>query len=156
MAVTIRRATQNDLDPLVDLWQEIADYHADLDPRFALAPDARIKYREHLARLLTDDTWRVFIAKEDNVAIGFITGTLRENPTFKQKWAGQIHDAFVTARCRRHGVGEQLVDAIRDWFRKRNVDCLELGAAVLNPIGLSFWRKMGFSDFVMRMRREIV
>lgn len=153
MPVTIRRAQQSDIDSLVTLWQEIADYHAELDPRFALASDARTKYREHLTRLLGDDNWRVFIAEEDGNAIGFITGTVRENPIFAQRWAGHISDAFVTARYRRRGVGEQLVRVIGDWFRERNVDYLELGAASFNPVAQSFWRKMGFEPYMIRMRK---
>ncbi len=156
MPLIIRRADLADLDRLVALWQELADLHAALDPVFALAPDAVAHYRENLARSLQGDTMRVMIAEEDGVVVGFIMGAVRElPPVYVEKRSGHISDALVTARCRRRGIGARLYRAMTDWFRERGASFVELSAAASNPGAVAFWRKMGFTDYMLRLRGEL-
>ena len=156
MTATIRRAQQSDLDQLVTLWQELAELHADLMPEFALVPSGDKSVRAHLAELLRDDNERVFVAEENGALIGFINGAVRENPpVFAERYIGYIADAIVTVRSRRRGVGEQLVSTINAWFRERGIRIIHLTAATGNPIAQAFWRKMGFADYMTRMRNEL-
>ena len=155
MAVTIRRAQQSDLEQLLALWQELAELHADLLPEFALAPAQEQSVRAHLAELLRDDNERIFVAEENGALIGYINGAVRENPpVFTERHIGYIADAIVTARSRRRGVGEQLVQTMDAWFRERGVRIIHLGAATGNPIAQQFWRKMGFAEYMTQMRKQ--
>ena len=156
MAVTIRRAQQSDLNQLLALWQELAELHADLVPEFGLEPGKGQSVRAHLAELLRDDNERVFVAEENGALIGFINGAVRENPpVFAERYIGYTADAIVTARSRRRGVGEQLVNAINAWFRERSIRIIHLTAATGNPIAQAFWCKMGFAEYMTRMRSEL-
>jgi ribosomal protein S18 acetylase RimI-like enzyme len=156
MTVTIRRAQQPDLDQLLALWQELAKLHVDLAPEFALVPGGEQSVRAHLAELLRDDHERVFVAEENGALIGFINGAVRENPpVFVERYIGYIADAIVTARSRRRGIGAQLVNTINAWFRERGVRIIHLTAATGNPISQAFWRKMGFVEYMTRMRSEL-
>ncbi|MCI0478469.1 MAG: GNAT family N-acetyltransferase [Anaerolineales bacterium] len=155
MKITIRRAQQSDLDQLVSLWQELAELHADLLPEFALAPAQAQNVRAHLTELLRDNDERVFVAEENGALIGFINGAVRENPpVFTERYIGYIADAIVTARSRRRGVGEQLVQTMNVWFRECGVRIVHLSAATGNPISQAFWRNMGFAEYMTRMRKE--
>ncbi len=156
MSVTIRRAQQSDLDQLVTLWYELAELHAALLPEFALVPTQEQSVRAHLAELLRDDRERVFVAEENGALIGYINGAARENPpVFVEHYIGYIEDAIVTARSRRRGIGEQLVDAMNAWFRERGVRIIHLTAATGNPVSQAFWRKMGYAEYMTRMRNEL-
>lgn len=156
MTETIRQARLSDIDQLMLLWKEISDYHAALDPIFALAPDAAKYYRENLTRILNDENWCVLLADEDGVAVGFITGAVREMPpVFVAKRTGHVSDALVIEHFRRRGIGEQLYRAMCEWFRERGVTIIELSVAASNPTAVPFWRKMGFGDYMLRMRAEI-
>jgi aminoglycoside 6'-N-acetyltransferase I len=156
VSLQIRRAQQSDLDQLVALWQELAELHAGLLPEFALAPTGEQSVRAHLAELLRDDNERVFVAEENGALIGFINGAVRENPpVFAERYIGYLADAIMTARSRRRGVGEQLVGTLYTWFRDRGVRIIHLSAATGNPISQAFWRKMGFVEYMTRMRSEL-
>jgi ribosomal protein S18 acetylase RimI-like enzyme len=156
MGVTIRRATDSDLDALVRLWKELADYHADLAPEFELAPQAEDRFRDHLAGLVQDQYNCVLLAEDEGHAIGFIIGAVQENPpVFLEKSVGHIGSAVVTTDCRRRGVGTLLLAEIRRWFRERGVRYIHLSVAAANPAGIGFWRKMGFQDSMIRMRGEV-
>jgi ribosomal protein S18 acetylase RimI-like enzyme len=156
MSVRIRRAKKSDLDQLVALWQELAEFHAALDPHLALAPDAASRWRESVSQWLEDDNWRMLLAEEDDAAIGFVSASIREMPpVFAEKYHGVIADAIVTAARRRRGIGGQLYRAMADWFREGGVGVVELNAAVANPISQAFWRSVGFNDHMLRMRGEV-
>lgn len=154
--VQIRRAQPSDLDQLVALWQELADFHAALDSHLALAPDAAARWRQNAAEWLEDDNWRILLAEEGGVAVGYISASIREMPpVFVEKHHGMIADVIVTARCRRRGIGGQLYRAMTDWFCERGISVIELNIAAANPISQAFWRKMGFGDYMVRLRVDL-
>ncbi len=156
MAVTIRRATLSDRDPVADLWLELYEYHLALDPREQLAPDAREQSRARFADLLADDNYCFFVAEEDGALVGFISGAVQLLPPIMlARVQGYIEDIVVTARCRRSGIGEQLYLAMKEWFRERGVQVMGLSVAPANPVSAGFWRKMGFRDVRIRMRGEL-
>jgi len=152
MPVRIRRAQPADLDQLSTLWKELADFHAVLDPKFALASNAKERWRENMAPLLEDDNWGIFVAEDNSRLVGFISGVVRSTPdVFLERQHGHITDAFVTERLRRRGIGEQLYRALAEWFHKRGITVIELNVAVANSIAQAFWRKMGFKDWMTRL-----
>lgn len=153
MSVTIRRAQLSDLDELTRLWKELVEFHVALDPRFALAEDAEKHWRTRLAQQIKDDNWRVLIADDMGAAVGFISGVVREMPpVVREKYEGFVEDAVVAGQARRGGIGEQLYRALCEWFQTRNVKTVGLSVAVANPAAQAFWRKMGFDDYMIRMR----
>ncbi len=156
MPVTIRRAQRQDVDQMAVLWRELMDFHVALDPHLGLGRDAEWHWRGSCLEWMQDDDWRVLVAEEDNHLIGFITGSLRDTaPILLEPRRGMVQDAVVTARSRRRGVGEALYRELAQWFRGRGVSVVELNAAAANPVSQAFWRKMGFGDYLLRLRTEL-
>jgi len=154
--VIVRRATFNDLEPVLDLWQEMMDYHARLDKRFQPAADGRVHFRQAVQEWMLDDLWRVLVALDGDEVVGYIIGHLADNPpVFETRHYGFISDICVATDWRRSGVGRQLFAAIRDWFRRHGITVIQLNVAALNPVSRAFWRKMGFQDYLNRMWLEI-
>lgn len=156
MAITIRRATISDAETLARLWKELADYHADLAPEFALVPQSATLFLNHLSDLIQNQDCCILLAEDEGAAVGFISGMIQENPpVFSERWVGHISNALVTARLRRRGVGRQLVGGMKEWFGERGISVIHLSAAVANPAGIEFWHDMGFRDYMTRMRGEV-
>ncbi|MBI5028917.1 MAG: GNAT family N-acetyltransferase [Chloroflexi bacterium] len=156
MTIQIRRAQQADVMQLMPLWKELAEFHANLVPEFALAPGREKSVSEHLVELIDKETHRIFVADDDGTLIGFASGMVREMPQqFSVYRIGYIEDVVVTARSRRCGVGKRLTNALIDWFRESGIHIVHMSAAKGNPVSQTFWHKMGFNDFMVRMRKEI-
>ena len=156
MGAIIRRASRADVDQLAMLWKELAEFHSSLAPEFVPALGSEKYLADHFAELIGMDRVRIFVADEEGTLIGFVSGKLHENPpAFLVRQVGFIDDAMVTARSRRCGVGEQLVNALMAWFRERKAQVVHLNAATSNPAAQAFWHKMGFVDVMTRMRREV-
>jgi ribosomal protein S18 acetylase RimI-like enzyme len=156
-AVTVRRATEEDLEAIGRLWQEMMDYHCTLDPNvFALAEDALSCWREWLDTILSEENRVVLVAEVDGKPVGYVHGTVGETPpVYAQRKHGAIVEISVTASWRRRGVGGKLIAALFDWFRQRGLAEVRMGRSPRNPLATAFWRKMGFEPYMVQMRREL-
>jgi ribosomal protein S18 acetylase RimI-like enzyme len=154
--ISVRRASQEDVESLLDLWQEMMNYHARLDPRLTPAADGRQAFRLTLERWMGDSEWRVLIAQAGGQVVGYIIGHVAEiNPVLAKPDYGYVTDICVSPQWRRHGVGRRLFKAVRSWFRQRRLATVQLNVAALNATAQAFWRAMGFGDYMNRLWMDI-
>jgi ribosomal protein S18 acetylase RimI-like enzyme len=152
----IRKAAAGDLDAIGVLWQEFMDFHRQRDPHFARSADGHERFKEFIGGQVTADTSCVLVAIQDGTVVGYCLAALAKYPpVFEHRDYGTVFDLAVTSRCRRTGIGEQLYRAIEAWFVEHNVHRIEIRVAVSNEVSTAFWRKMGFSPFVMTVFRKI-
>jgi ribosomal protein S18 acetylase RimI-like enzyme len=150
--VHVRRATPQDEEAVLQLWQEMMDYHAHLDPRFQPSPDGKEHFHAALKEWMDDDSRCVLVAVADGEVIGYIIGRLAENPpVFALRRFGYVTDICVAPPWRRLGVGRKLFAALQEWFRQQGLTVVQLNVAALNPTSQAFWRAMGFQDFLNQM-----
>jgi ribosomal protein S18 acetylase RimI-like enzyme len=152
MDVTIRQATEKDIDTVVELWWEMMDFHARSDDRFhplhqAEAMDA---WEKHLrADVFGNEGWCILVAESDEQVVGMMIGTLHDPyPVFEPERFGFVADAVVAPVARRTGVGRALFDALKTWFRQQGVSHVQLEVGHLNPTSQAFWRAMGCSGYM--------
>jgi ribosomal protein S18 acetylase RimI-like enzyme len=154
--IQIRRATPEDLEAVLDLWQEMMDYHASLDRRFQQVADSRDHFRMTLREWMADDTQRVLVAVDDGEIVGYTIGRIAENPPmFQVRFLGHVSDICVAREQRRQGIGRKLFSALLNWFRRQGLPVVQLSVAAANPVSQAFWREMGFQDYTHRMWLEI-
>ena len=153
---TIRKATVADLDAILNLWQELMEFHRQRNPHFALASDGREQFTEFIAGHMKADTSCVLVAAEDGEVAGYcLAMQMKYPPVFAQRDCGLLSDLAVTARCRRHGLGERLYRTAQSWFANRNIRRIEVRVTVSNEVSTAFWKKMGFAPFVMTVCKHI-
>jgi len=154
--IQIRRATIEDLEAVLDLWDEMMELHARLDARFQPEVNARELFGETLREWMVDDSRRVLVATADGQVMGYTIGVVAENPPiFKMRYYGHVSDICVAPEWRRQGVGCRLFAALRKWFRQHGLMVVQLHVAAFNPSSQTFWRQMGFEDYMHRMWSDI-
>ena len=96
-------ARAKDTDAILDLWGELADFHAGLDAAFTPAPAWRIAYAGYLAALLERPDARVLVARERGriVAFGVARITLLP-PFFAERRRGFIQDVYTVPAQERY------------------------------------------------------
>jgi ribosomal protein S18 acetylase RimI-like enzyme len=154
--VGIRRATPDDVGGILPLWNELMDYHAALDARFQPAPGAEENWADILLDWLQDDDACVLVADAGGKLVGFIIGLVRENPPvlLPSKY-GLITDICVDPAWRRQGIGGRLFEALKVWFREKELFIIQLSVAHRNPVSQTFWRAMGCEDYLDRLWFEL-
>jgi ribosomal protein S18 acetylase RimI-like enzyme len=150
-----RLANRADVPGITAIWIEGMVVHADLDPRFPLAPDAKEKFIAYLTEVLQDKNAIVFVAEATSQILGYCLARVSQHPAvFSKPTYGYINDLFVSSGHRRKGVGKALFDAIARSLRDRGIKSLEVALVPGNAMASAFWRKQGFKQRLETLRLE--
>jgi ribosomal protein S18 acetylase RimI-like enzyme len=149
--VVIRQATRKDAGRILPLWTEMMNVHAALDERFRPAPDGEKHWAEVLRSWLRDDDCCVLVADAEGHLVGYIVGMMRENPpVLLPPTYGLVSDICVDPAWRQQGIGRRLFEALKAWFKEKELFTVQLNVAHFNPVSQAFWRAVGCEDFMDR------
>ena len=153
----IRRATADDIPAVVGLWQELIQYHAELDTYYSWTePDSSDWCASLVAGHIASDTSTVWIAESNREVIGVCLAQIIERPpVFQESQCGEIPVIAVTTRHRRNGVGRALVQISIEWFKDLGVNRVELRVLIQNEPTRRFFTSLGFSPFLETLSRRL-
>jgi ribosomal protein S18 acetylase RimI-like enzyme len=154
MEITPARA--QDIEGILDLWGELAAFHAQLDPAFTPAAGWRPAYAGYLSTLLERPDARVLVAREQIYIVGY--GVARVTllpPFFAERRRGFIQDVFTRQGYRRRGIARRLVTDLLAWLREEEVRTVELTVAVKNTAAILLWKSLGFRPYMQHFKRAL-
>jgi ribosomal protein S18 acetylase RimI-like enzyme len=122
----IRRATNADVDALLDLWERAA-----ATPSVTQTPG-------DVARVVDAPTARVLVAVGDD---GALVGSLIA--TF-DGWRGHLYRLVVDPELRRRGLARRLLVEAETWLRAEGARKLNALVEVDREIAQAFWASVGF------------
>jgi ribosomal protein S18 acetylase RimI-like enzyme len=135
MTHTVRQATIRDLEQLVPLFDGYREF-------YGRASDLRAA-REFLLARFNNDESTVFIAHEDENAIGFT----QLYPSFSSISLARIfvlNDLFVHEQARRKGVASALMSAAVKFATALGADRLSLSTAITNAAAQALYQSAGW------------
>ncbi|MGL4882573.1 MAG: GNAT family N-acetyltransferase [Waterburya sp.] len=153
--IIVRSAQLDDLQALMNLWRGFMEFHLQYESSFVLNETSERDYQIHLEKILFDPDWKVVVAEISEV-IGFGSVTIQESSTvFGGRRYGFIDDVVVSENIRGKGVGQKLSENLIQWCKEKQVDEIQLRIAVSNSVADQFWKKLGFSDFMLTLKKSI-
>lgn len=154
--IEVRAARSEDLARIVELWDELLGLHERLDPRFARRAGAATTFEAFVRHNTEHEAALVLIAETEDGIAGFCMAAEAElPPIFDVGPIAEIFDLAVTERHRRRGVGRRLVQGVREWAVERELERIELRAAVANPEARAFWRELGAVSFLETLTIDV-
>jgi GNAT superfamily N-acetyltransferase len=155
----IRAVRREDADKVGELWLELVNYHRQLSDLMPIpAVEGAQRYASRIRWSIDDNHVQAFVAEDDGQLIGYVYGTVVDllPEMFIDERAGIVGDIYVKADYRGRGVGSALMQAMKDWFKLREVNHYEWYVAAMNEAGIRFWEKtMGGRAVMVRMRGMI-
>jgi ribosomal protein S18 acetylase RimI-like enzyme len=156
-AFVIRQAVPADRDAMVELDLVSAAYHAALDPDSYRVPD-RESVASFLDRRHADPDREVFVAVVDDAVVGMVDVTILEPPD-----QGSIERPIPTADIgisvleawRGRGIGALLMEAADASARARGAEQIVLDMSSANVGALRFYRRLGYVDSGLFLRRSL-
>jgi ribosomal protein S18 acetylase RimI-like enzyme len=137
MKVSVRPATAEDLETLVDLMREF--YREDGDPFHEK------ESRAAFATLLAEPSLgKVWIAEQSTIVVGYAVLALG----FSMEFLGRdafIDDLYVVPSHRGQGIGHALIAACEEACNDLGIRALHLEVRPTNPAA-SLYRRLGFRD----------
>ncbi|WP_326835638.1 GNAT family N-acetyltransferase [Amycolatopsis rhabdoformis] len=108
----------------------------------------------YYAGLLADENALCLVAQGDAGVIGHLVGRLRRSDPLRPGVVTAVLESMrVTAGVRRTGVGTALVGRFTEWAELRGADSFEVTAYCANEPARAFYRRHGFRDFEVTLRR---
>ena len=154
--VLIRAATEADVDAVIDLWKELADFHKERDSYFTRPADGHVHFAEEIRQSIANRKGCLLVAEVAGDVAGYCQAKIQANPpVFPIAQSGKIGYMAVTDKYRRMGIGERLCEEVLQWFKHMGISRIEAGVAICNDVSQQFWRKMGFEPYIETVYKQI-
>lgn len=155
MVIETRRAIRADLPKMAAMAAELVRMHQAQDSRrFMLPDDVEAGYHWWFGKELGREGTELWVATVDDELAGYSYATLEErdwNALLDQH--GAIHDIWVEAKHRRHGLGARLLTAIIAGLEARGAPRIVLSTMVGNEAAQALFRAHGFRSTMLEMTR---
>lgn len=143
----IRKATKEDVNSIIDLWQEMMDIHIQKSDLYKMKTDARQIYIEYLEDVFKNPDYVTLVFVTENNVLGYIMATTSDDPPVYEGTVGIILEICVTAEHQNIGIGEKLVAEIEKYFLEKNIKRVECMVSNFNQISKEFWFKNGYNPY---------
>lgn len=145
-----------------DLLVELEEYliSIDEDGLDTLSADYREKYFENMLKEVGENSGKVFLALEEERAVGFIAGALEkyceaDKLDYKCPKKGRISELVVTHNARSAGIGKALVKKLEDYFKSAGCEYVAVEAFAYNKPALGFYGKGGYHTRTENMIKKL-
>jgi ribosomal protein S18 acetylase RimI-like enzyme len=143
----IREATKDDINPIINLWQEMMDFHIQRSALYEMKPDARNIYAGYIKDILKSPDYVVLVYEIEDKVVGYLTATESDDPPVYKKSTGIISELSVTEAHRNKGIGEELLREIEKIFQIYGIKRIECMVSDFNEVSKSFWHKNGYDPY---------
>jgi GNAT superfamily N-acetyltransferase len=144
----IKEAAEKHIPEIIKLWMEFMYFNAEIEPFDTSGDNVLTQVETHLRNKITSDGSLVLVATAEQKVVGYsISEITQKPPSSRKKNLGIIYDMAITAEQRGKGIGKEMLDRIKAWFKDRKIKRIEISPVTKNTIGKSFWQEQGFKDF---------
>ena len=140
----VRKATNNDIPAIAELYREQFREMAKLIPDFIKEGDQSIDFLEKTILNYDSD---LLVYENDGTVVGFILLQSKVRPDFDFMIPGKycyIMDVIVTKTHRNKGFGTALMNSAKDWAKEQNCSFINLDVLVNNPGAIKLYENLGF------------
>ena len=140
----VRKATNNDIPAIAELYREQFRKMAKLIPDFIKEGDQSIEFLE---KTISSDDSDILVYENDGRVVGFILLQAKERPDFDFMIPGKycyIMDIIVTKAHRNKGFATALMNSANDWAKEQNCNLINLDVLVNNHGAIKLYEKLGF------------
>ncbi len=101
------------------------------------------------------------VIEDDDKIIGYILIEKRESPykiydSFKEDEFAYVYEVVILPEYRLKGYGKYLIDEANTWAKERGLKSIELNVLSNNYNAIAFYEKVGFENYQIKMRKDVV
>ena len=149
----VRRASVEDAVVIASLGTVLQQMHYEERPDW-FKPADEIVFTEMYRHRLMDPTVTAFIAEQDDVAVGFVVAEVQvrtDSPLGKSQTVLVVDQIGVSSSQRHHGVGHELLNAVRALADQASARRILLTTWEFNLDAHRFFEAEGFETEMRRM-----
>ncbi|MGR5239099.1 N-acetyltransferase family protein [Vibrio alfacsensis] len=152
----IKPACFHDLESLNDLMFELHDEHHLQSPELFKTAE-EIEQEKSIARYLDNPECLVFVAKNEDDIIGFISGHFCEliSTVSKPVMMGSIDELYVLPEYRKQGAAKALVERMEATFLDYGVKQMFVEVWDFNQTAMTLYENHGFGHHIHWLRKSL-
>ncbi len=155
LEIKIRKANIKDIDKVLEISKLLLDFHNNFDTYYTIYSKYE-DHKEYYTSQLKKKNTIYLLAEINKEIIGIASGYIISLPKTKAPKIGVLVSNFVKDKFRNQGIGKKLLDARIEWFKKNGVKFLEMNVDARNKKALNIFRKYGFKDYQIKLKKEIL
>jgi ribosomal protein S18 acetylase RimI-like enzyme len=143
----IRDATIKDMKSIIDLWEEMMNFHIEKSNLYLMKPNARQIYTDYLKNVLRNPDYITLVFQDENIILGYLIAMESADPPVYEGKSGLIIELSVAEKHRNKGIGEKLVAESEKYFKNKNIERVECMVSFFNEVSKGFWAKNGYRPY---------
>jgi ribosomal protein S18 acetylase RimI-like enzyme len=154
MKPAVRLAVEADAALLSTLNADVQALHAESLPWLFKPPGPETFTPADASALLAKPDNLIFVAEVGSEAAGYAYAEIVRRAETPLRYAFEevhLHHIGVRPAWRRQGVGEALIDAVREAANQRAIVLLTLSVWSFNDVARTFFQELGFVPYMERM-----
>jgi ribosomal protein S18 acetylase RimI-like enzyme len=158
--IVIRRAKRGDRNALVTLHEALYVTHRDAvlpKERIPLVAyrDFRVVLREDVDAMLANEATAVLVAEREGKIVGYITGTIENEPRRVLARKGVVGDWYVSRALRGQSVGKSLLTTLEAIFLEAGCEVVESQTWSTNDVARRAHEAAGFLEVQVVYRKAL-
>ncbi len=152
--LVIRRAIEADVESLAVLIRRFYIFNEEFDPAMETVTDIKEKALDVArARITSGDL--ILVASYEGKLIGYIYGSILENPLLARRRIGVLKELYVIPEERGRGVATALIEAAMTELSKIGVRYMAVEFPSRNVVAQKFYEKLGFRPYTSVYLKEV-
>ncbi len=143
----IRKGNMQDINDIIDLWQEMMDFHIQRSDLYQLKHNAREIYTEYIKNLFKHPDYIILVHEAGNKVVGYLIAMESFDPPVYAERTGLILEICVDENYRNKGIGKNLISKIEDNFIEKGIKRAECMVSDFNEVSKGFWFKRGYKPY---------
>ncbi len=156
--VNVRQATQDDMDIMNRLMQELHMIHATAVPLVHKVPAPPLESAAYIGELLSNPEDIVLVAEIDGEPAGLVHVRIRTAPDYPNvlpRTYAHMMEIVVLRQYRHRGIGQDLLVHAEKWSAARGATKMQIGVWEFNAEAIEFYERFGYETFSRRMWKDL-
>ena len=147
---------KSDIIPLLKLWKKLSDFHMNFNDYVMPSSFWEVYMKNYFERDIGKANKITFIAKDNNLYIGFIKAEIRIAPEiFGGGKHGYISEIYIDEKYRGDGTALVLIEKVMNWIKEKNISSIRLNVNSQNIRAIKFYEKLGFFEVNKTLRLDM-
>ncbi|MCF8069865.1 MAG: GNAT family N-acetyltransferase [Desulfobacterales bacterium] len=156
--MVIREYQPEDINALTQYLVELQNFERQYDPRLADGITSVNALFKHLMKNCETQCGKIFIAEENNTAIGFVAvqAKVKSEEIHDEPYLyAYVSDLFVSDGWRGKRVGEMLLAEAEAFAKSQNSKTLKIDVLAENLNALNLYKKIKFEEHFISLEKKL-
>ncbi|MFA5926529.1 MAG: GNAT family N-acetyltransferase [Parcubacteria group bacterium] len=152
----IRKAKIGDVPRIAEMAVDFNRYLDGIDRYYPLSKDLKKLFLDYFRKNIYSSGSLLLVATDDEKIIGHALAKILKTPlAWDKRPYGDISFIYLEEKYQRMGIADAFLSRIYKWFKEKKIKEVELTVLKKNTQARKAWKKYGFQDYYLRLRKKI-